>query len=128
MVENTNIKSPNIIQEFTEFQKEEILKSKHDPLYFIQNYVKINTRQGLKLFDMHDYQKEIIDNVHKYDSSICMASRQLGKCLFFNGLVDVLKVKHEEQTILGFLKRFLLKIFFRSVYNKFFIQGNKNVN
>jgi hypothetical protein len=128
MVENTNIKSPNIIQEFTEFQKEEILKSKHDPLYFIQNYVKINTRQGLKLFDMHDYQKEIIDNVHKYDSSICMASRQLGKCLFFNGLVDVLKVKYEERTILGFLKRFLLKIFFRSVYNKFFIQGNKNVN
>jgi hypothetical protein len=120
MVENTNIKSPNIIQEFTEFQKEEILKSKHDPLYFIQNYVKINTRQGLKLFDMHDYQKEIIDNVHNYDNSLILAGRQLGKCCDFNGLVDVLKVKHEERTILGLLKRFLLKIFFRSVYTKIY--------
>jgi hypothetical protein len=117
MTENTNIKAPNIIQEFTEFQKEEILKSKHDPLYFIQNYVKINTRQGLKLFDMHDYQKEIIDNVHNFESTVIMASRQSGKCNDFNGLVDVLKVKYENN-LSGLLKRFLLKIFFRSVYNK----------
>lgn len=112
MSTNPNVKDAYQIQEFTEHQIQEILKCQNDPLYFIQNYVKITTRAGQELFKMHDYQKEIIENVHNHDNCIALASRQLGKCIFFNGLITIVKKPDE----LGALRRFILKLFFPMIY------------
>ena len=48
--------------EFEQWQEDELVKCIADPIYFIRNYVKIiNVDEGLVLFDMHDYQEEMVN-------------------------------------------------------------------
>jgi hypothetical protein len=77
---NPNLKKANVPVEFTQEQIEEFSKCSKDPLYFVQNYVKIvSLDEGLVPFKMYDFQKEIVGTIHNNRFTICKLPRQSGK-------------------------------------------------
>jgi hypothetical protein len=77
---NPNLKKVNVTVEFTQEQIEEFAKCSKDPLYFVQNYVKIvSLDEGLVPFKMYDFQKEIVGTIHNNRFTICKLPRQSGK-------------------------------------------------
>lgn len=79
--DNPNLRRNGIENwEYEQWQKDEITKCIQDPIYFIRNYVKIiNLDEGLVLFDMHDYQEEMVRAFHENRFSIVRIGRQSGK-------------------------------------------------
>jgi len=79
---NTNIKKANQEVEFTHEQVQELKKCASDPVYFIQNYVKIqHATRGSVPFVLYDYQKEMIISYHTHTYTCVLSSRQSGKSI-----------------------------------------------
>ena len=77
---NPNLKKVNVPVEFTQEQIQEFDRCSKDPLYFIQNYVKIvSLDEGLVPFKMYGFQKEIVGTIHNNRFTICKLPRQSGK-------------------------------------------------
>ena len=77
---NPNLKKVNVEIPYTEEQLEEYVKCAKDPIYFIENYMKIITLdKGLAPFVPWDFQKELLDKVHNNRFVICKYPRQTGK-------------------------------------------------
>lgn len=77
---NPNLKAANVKIEFTEEQIQEYLKCTQDPMYFIQNYVKIvNLDEGLIPFKPYGYQEKMINSFHDNRFVLCKMARQSGK-------------------------------------------------
>ena len=77
---NPNLKKVNVPVEFTQEQIQEFDNCSKDPLYFIQNYVKIvSLDEGLVPFKMYNFQKEMIGTIHNTRFTICKLPRQSGK-------------------------------------------------
>jgi hypothetical protein len=61
-------------------QVQEYSKCASDPEYFIENYVEIVTSdEGVKAFELRDYQRKMIRKMHKHNRVIIAAARQSGK-------------------------------------------------
>lgn len=108
---------------------EEYIKCKLSVYYFAEHYCKIKLDDGtVGQMTLRDYQKDIIRLYTENRYSILMASRQVGKCLIFNTLLNIkdensyvftmslgrlyynnLK-KYRKLTILENIKLFLYKI------------------
>lgn len=59
---------------------EEIAKCKNDPIYFIENYVKVvHPDKGLVNMKLYDYQKEMVISYWKQRKTIALTARQMGK-------------------------------------------------
>lgn len=55
---NQNLKRSNVKHAWTQEQVQEWMKCAKDPVYFIEEYIKIvNVDKGLVNFDLYDYQK-----------------------------------------------------------------------
>ncbi|NBP56519.1 terminase [bacterium] len=79
---NPNLKATNISIEFTTEQVEEYVKCSQDPLYFIENYIKIVTLdedEPEKYMKLYDFQKDIIKVYNENRFAIVKCSRQIGK-------------------------------------------------
>ena len=77
---NPNLKRANVQQEWTKKQLFEYKRCMEDPLYFIQNYVKIvSLDEGLVPFKMYPFQKEMVGTFHNNRFTICKLPRQSGK-------------------------------------------------
>ena len=77
---NPNLKRANVQQNWTKKQLQEYAKCMEDPLYFIQNYVKIvSLDEGLIPFKMYPFQKEMVGTFHNNRFTICKLPRQSGK-------------------------------------------------
>lgn len=77
---NPNLKKTNVTQEFTPEQIEEYVKCSKDPIYFIENYIKIvNLDKGFIPFEMYPFQKKMVKTFHKNRFTICKIPRQSGK-------------------------------------------------
>ena len=77
---NPNLFKANTKQEYTEEQVIEIAKCMDDPVYFIQNYIKIvNIDEGLVPFHMYKFQEKMVHTFHNNRFSICKLPRQSGK-------------------------------------------------
>jgi len=77
---NPNLKRTGISEEFTEEQILEYQKCSQDPLYFIQNYVKIvSLDHGLVPFEMYDFQRGMVSSMHDNRFTIHKLPRQSGK-------------------------------------------------
>jgi len=85
MSDNAYLGNPNLKKVNTpvEFSKEEILeyqKCMGDPLYFMENYVRIvSLDEGLVPFKMYGFQKKIVETIHNNRFTICKLPRQSGK-------------------------------------------------
>ena len=77
---NPNLKKANLQQQWTKKQLQEYARCMEDPLYFIQNYVRIiSLDEGLIPFKMYPFQKEMVGTFHKNRFTICKLPRQSGK-------------------------------------------------
>jgi len=90
-----------------------------DPLYFIQNYVRIvSLDEGLVPFKMYDFQKEMVGTFHKNRFTICKLPRQSGKSttiisyllhyVLFNDSVNVAILANKAATARDLLGRLQL--------------------
>jgi hypothetical protein len=113
---NHNLKAANVKQEFTKEQVEEYLKCSKDPLYFINNYVKIVTLDhGLVQFEPWDFQQDMIQKIHDNRFIICKFPRQTGKSttvisyllhyVLFNPDVRVAILANKQMTAMELLHR-----------------------
>lgn len=77
---NKLLKAAGVQMEFTPEQLEEYRKCAANPIYFIQNYVKIvNVDRGVVPFVLHDFQKKIVKTIYQNRFTIAKLPRQCGK-------------------------------------------------
>ena len=77
---NPNLKKTNVPVEFTKEQIKEYQKCMDDPIYFIQEYMKIvSLDEGLVPFKMYDFQQNMVKTFHDNRFTICKLPRQSGK-------------------------------------------------
>jgi hypothetical protein len=77
---NPNLKKANVQQSWTKKELQEYATCMEDPIYFIQNYVKIvSLDEGLVPFKMYSFQKEMVGTFHNNRFTICKLPRQSGK-------------------------------------------------
>ena len=74
---NPNLKKVNTPVEYTKEQIIEFQKCEKDPIYFMENYMKIvSLDEGLVPFKMYDFQKHIVTTIHDNRFTICKLPRQ----------------------------------------------------
>ena len=79
---NINVKRTGVQAEWTEKEVLEYKKCMENPIYFIENYVKIiSLDEGLINFKLYDYQRELIDHFDENRFSVVLACRQSGKSI-----------------------------------------------
>jgi hypothetical protein len=80
MAKNPGLKRAHTLDEFTPDNIVELQRCIHDPIYFMEKYVKVQDPvKGPVPFILYDYQKEMIRSIHEQRSSILLAPRQTGK-------------------------------------------------
>lgn len=90
------IRKSNLTFAMTDDEWLEYIKCKINIHYFAENYCQIKREDGtIGPMKLRDYQKDIIDLYTKNPRSILMASRQTGKCNYFN--INVLVKNYSEQ-------------------------------
>lgn len=73
------IKRPGMVIAYTQQMLDEFDNSAADPVYFMENFVYIQTKGGADKFVPYDYQKEMIHNFQNYQNNIMLTARQMGK-------------------------------------------------
>lgn len=80
MAANEFIKRAYAESEYTPELIQELIKCQKDPVYFIRNYVWLqHPKKGKILFDLYDYQEELVRTCHLEKRVIALISRQMGK-------------------------------------------------
>ena len=116
---NPNLKKANVAQEWTKKEIKEYAKCMKDPIYFIQEYVRIiSLDEGLISFKLYDFQKEMVGTFHSNRFTICKLPRQSGKSttiiayllhyVLFNPTVNVAILANKAQTARDLLGRLQL--------------------
>ena len=116
---NPNLKKTNVPVEFTKEQIKEYQKCMDDPIYFIQEYMKIvSLDEGLVPFKMYDFQKTMVNTFHDNRFTICKLPRQSGKSttiiayllhfVLFNPNVNVAILANKSSTARDILGRLQL--------------------
>lgn len=116
---NPNLKRANVAQSWTKEELQEYQRCMEDPLYFIQNYVRIvSLDEGLVPFKMYDFQKEMVGTFHNNRFTICKLPRQSGKSttiisyllhyVLFNASVNVAILANKAATARDLLGRLQL--------------------
>ena len=79
---NINVKRAGVQSKWTEEEILEYKKCMENPVYFIENYIKIiSLDEGLVSFKLYDYQEELITHFDESRFSIVLACRQSGKSI-----------------------------------------------
>ena len=77
---NPLLKPVNTPYAFTAQEAAEYAKCSKDPIYFIENYVKVvHPDHGLVLMKLFPYQKDMVLSFWKNRKTICLTARQAGK-------------------------------------------------
>lgn len=77
---NPNLKAAGVAIEWEPGNVAEWMKCQSDPIYFIENYVKIVTLDhGVQLMKLFEYQKEIVNSLWKNRKTAAVICRQAGK-------------------------------------------------
>jgi hypothetical protein len=78
--DNPLLKKVGVPHEYTQEEIDEYIKCSQDPVYFIQNYIKIvNVDEGLIPFGMWDFQKDMVRTFKDNRFVIMKMPRQVGK-------------------------------------------------
>ena len=116
---NPNLKKSNIQQEWTKEEVQEYTECMKDPIYFIENYMKIiSLDEGLIPFRMYNFQKEMVGTFHNNRFTIAKMPRQSGKStviiayllhyVLFNSSVNVAILANKATTARDLLGRLQL--------------------
>jgi hypothetical protein len=93
-------KKPGTVIEYTDAMLDELERAEIDPLYFMQNFVKIQTEGGAKLFDPYKYQCDMIKSFDEHKNTILLCGRQLGKTTIAAAYILWFAMFHPDQTVL----------------------------
>jgi Terminase RNaseH-like domain/Terminase large subunit, T4likevirus-type, N-terminal len=97
---NPLLKAEGVKIDFSQEQVEEYIKCAQDPLYFIQNYVKVvHVDHGVIPFNMWDFQKDMISTFHENRFSIVKCPRQVGKTVSSVAYILWMSVFNADQNI-----------------------------
>jgi len=116
---NPLLKKANVSVEFTKEQIQEYQKCMDDPVYFIQEHMKIvSLDEGLVPFKMYDFQQNMVKTFHDNRFTICKLPRQSGKSttiiayllhyVLFNQNVNVAILANKSSTARDILGRLQL--------------------
>lgn len=95
------IKAPYQKLSLTDKQQIEFLKCALDPVYFIRNHVKIkHPTRGSLMFDLYDYQENMIKTYANHRQVISMCSRQLGKTESTSAFIIWFTIFQNDQNVL----------------------------
>ncbi len=84
------VRRTGITFRWTDEEIKEWVKCAKDIYYFAEKYCRVKTEEGdVNNIKLRDYQYDILDLYTKNRFSILMGSRQIGKCVTFNTLVDL---------------------------------------
>lgn len=120
---NPLLKRCGVQIEFTQDQIEEYLKCAQDPIYFIENYVKIiHVDRGVIPFKLYDFQREMIRTIEANRRVVGRIGRQSGKSQTTIAYILWVSLFKETQNIVilankGSLARDLLDRYQRSYEN-----------
>ena len=85
---NPNLKRIKMQLQLTEDQVREFIKCSQDPIYFIENYVKIITLdKGFVQIKLYPFQKEAVKDINDNRRVIVKAGRQVGKTTMVVGYI-----------------------------------------
>lgn len=85
---NPRLKRVNMPMQLTEDQVREYVKCAEDPVYFIENYVKVvMLDKGFVQISLYPFQKDAIDKFNKNRRIIVKAGRQVGKTTMVVGYI-----------------------------------------
>lgn len=73
------IRRSNIVYEYTEEEKSEMLKCAQNVKYFAEKYCQIKNEGIYGHFTLRDYQKDVLDLIQESERTVLKMSRQLGK-------------------------------------------------
>ena len=77
---NSLLKGLDVKHKFTKKEIEEYIKCSNDPIYFLENYVKIvHVDEGLIPFKLYDFQKDLVGAITQNRNVIVKTGRQVGK-------------------------------------------------
>lgn len=94
---NQQIKRHGVVEKWTHEKLVEYQKCASDPLYFIENYMKIITLDhGLVNIELYKFQKEMIQTFHDERYTICLLPRQSSKCVHINTIIKIRNKKTGE--------------------------------
>ena len=97
---NILLKREGVQIEFTQDQVEEYVKCASDPVYFIENYVKVvHVDKGVIPFAMWDFQKDMIKTFHENRFSIVKCPRQVGKTVSSVAYILWMTLFNDDQNI-----------------------------
>ena len=97
---NPNLKPLAYEHDFSEEEIREYVKCKNDPIYFIENYVKIITLdKGLQPFALYDCQKEKVDVIMNNRRVVLMEGRQQGKTVTAAACILHYTIFEEDKTV-----------------------------
>ena len=97
---NDLIKRAYAESEYTPELIQELLKSRKDPVYFIRNYVWLqHPTKGKILFNLYDYQEELVRHCEDNSRVIALISRQMGKTQTISMYLLWYAMFHPDKTI-----------------------------
>lgn len=97
---NKNIKKSGVSVAWSQELMQEYLRCAEDPIYFIENYMKIiNVDEGLITFKPYDYQKEMIESMTNERRTIITTCRQAGKTTAVTGFILHYIIFNTEKTV-----------------------------
>lgn len=118
------LKRAGLSFEYTDEEIEELTKCVSDPIYFTNNFgYCLHGSKGYLPITLRDYQEEMLNSYFNNRFTICMASRQCGKCSIdselylqqnknnFHKYIEDIYYERKGHSILSKFKYWLLKIY-----------------
>jgi hypothetical protein len=84
-----DMKAADVVFDYTKEEIEELGRCAADVVYFGDNYCHSMTDEGIRRIKLRPYQEEMLQNFQDNRFVVMLASRQIGKCLFFNSKVKL---------------------------------------
>lgn len=87
---NNQLKKHEVASDYTQDEIIEFIKCSKDINYFAENYVKItHPDKGLIPLELYPFQKKMLNNLNDNRFNILLASRQCGKCFFYENQIVI---------------------------------------
>ncbi|MBR4590262.1 MAG: terminase family protein [Bacteroidaceae bacterium] len=80
-MKNVNLRKPNLVYDYTQYELDEITKCANDICYFADTYCKVMTDDGVQKIKLRDYQRAMLKHYQNNRFAICLAARQVGKTI-----------------------------------------------
>jgi hypothetical protein len=94
---NAKLKAAGAKIPLTVEQARELKRIALDPIYFIENYIKIiSIDDGYVPFKLYPYQKDLVKILHENRKTVALFPRQSGKCVSHREMITVRNKKTGE--------------------------------